>query len=182
MAVRIIHLLLAIIHIAHMALCAPTGNISPLPPATISTPSQPPPKQIPGTTPKRHHIIRVSKSANQETSDSNNDFFDTTTLQLLETSPHAKPVPVFTSSNQGKVVIFTIPEDNNGSTITSYRIQDKPIDSTFSSPHAWNGGTARILCRQRLRQCRQRVLEQRLGLLILGASLALAVVCACLRE
>ncbi|KAL7812334.1 hypothetical protein V8C44DRAFT_329112 [Trichoderma aethiopicum] len=179
MAVRIIHLLLAVVHIAHMALCAPTGNISPLPPATISTPSQPPPERILGTTPKPHHIIRVSKSAKQETSDSKNDFFDTTTLQLLETSPHAKPVPVFTSSNKGKVVILNVPDDNNGNEIITYHFQENHISS---SPHAGNGITARIPCRQRLRQCSQRVLEQRLGLLILGASLALAVVCACLRE
>ncbi|EGR46672.1 uncharacterized protein TRIREDRAFT_109828 [Trichoderma reesei QM6a] len=188
MAIRVTPLLLTILYMTHQALSAPITKENPLPPATTSaalgtsTSTQHPSEQIPGTTPKRHHIIRVSKSTSDETA--NNYFFDTTTLQLLETSHQTKPVPVFTSSNNNKVVIVTVPDadynnnNNNGNAITSYHVQEDLINTPSS---VWNGKQAQILCR-RLRQCRQRVLEQRLGLLILGVSLALALVCACMRE
>ncbi|KAH0495636.1 hypothetical protein TgHK011_009171 [Trichoderma gracile] len=144
----------------------------------MPTPSQPLPEQVSGVAPNRPHLVRVSKTTSKETTDPEKTFIDTKTLQLLETSHQTKPVPIFTSTNNNKVVIITAPEDNNGNTITSYHIQE---DNHINTPSAWNGRQAQILCR-RLRQCRQRALEQRLGLLILGASLALAVVCACMRE
>ncbi|TFB00653.1 hypothetical protein CCMA1212_007167 [Trichoderma ghanense] len=176
MAVRNISLLLTILYITNLALSAPTSKNTTLRPSTIFTPSQPPPEQIPGATPKRHHLIRVSKTPNQETSNPTNYFFDTTTLEFLETSHHTDPIPVLTSSSKDKVVVIVL-DDKNDNILTSYHVRENPID-TFSVRH---GRQQEMLCR-RLRRCGQRVLEQRLGLLIVGVSLALAVVCACMRE
>ncbi|KAL7806305.1 hypothetical protein V8C26DRAFT_416683 [Trichoderma gracile] len=179
MAAKITTSLLVILYMIQLAFSAPTGKITSLSPSTISTPSQHPLKQASGVTPNRPHLIRVSKTTSEETADPNKVFLDTTTLQLFETSHQTKPVSIFTSTTNNKVVINTAPEDSNGNIITSYHVQEK--NNHINTPSAWNGRQAQILCR-RLRQCRQRALEQRLGLLILGASLALAVVCACMRE
>ncbi|PNP55669.1 hypothetical protein THARTR1_04193 [Trichoderma harzianum] len=165
MAIRSTSLLLTILYVTGLVLSAPTARDASSPLAAITKHSQAASKRDLSADPKKHRVLRVDKALWEKVSKTGQPtkyFFDAT-LELLETSQNTDVVPVF-SSDTGKSVIV----DTNGDLMASYG-QDKfvPVWSREKKHYSFH---------------RHRAFSQRFALFILGFSLALALVCSCMRK
>ncbi|KAL7962591.1 hypothetical protein V8C34DRAFT_269237 [Trichoderma compactum] len=165
MAIRTTSLLLTILYVTGLVLSAPTARDGSSPLAAITKHSQAASKRDSSADPKKHGIFRVDRALWEKVSktDQPTKYFLDATLELLETSQNTEVVPVF-PSDKGKSVIV----DTNGDLMASYG-QDKfvPVWSREKKHHGFH---------------RHRAFGQRFALFILGFSLALALVCSCMRN
>lgn len=165
MAIRTTSLLLTILYVTGLVLSAPTARDGSSPLAAITKHSQAASKRDSSADPKKHRIFRVDRALWEKVSktDQPTKYFLDATLELLETSQNTEVVPVF-PSDTGKSVIV----DTNGDLMASYG-QDKfvPVWSREKKHHGFH---------------RHRAFGQRFALFILGFSLALALVCSCMRK
>ncbi|KAL6794741.1 hypothetical protein GGI42DRAFT_134817 [Trichoderma sp. SZMC 28013] len=165
MAIRTTSLLLTILYVTGLVLSAPTARDGSSPLAAITKHSQAASKRDSSADPKKHRIFRVDRALWEKVSktDQPTKYFLDATLELLETSQNTEVVPVF-PSDTGKSVIV----DTNGDLMASYG-QDKfvPVWSREKKHHGFH---------------RHRAFGQRFALFILGFSLALALVCSCMRN
>ncbi|KAL7947227.1 hypothetical protein V8C42DRAFT_317156 [Trichoderma barbatum] len=164
MAVRINSLLLTILYVTGLVLSAPVSRNGPLPLDSITKSSQATSKRTLADG-KKYHLFRVNRAVLEKMpkTDQPTKYFLDATLDLLETSQNTDVVPVFTS-NKGKSVII----DTNGDLMASYG----------------HGKFVPIWGRERKHHgpLSHRALGQRFALFILGFSLALAIICSCLRD
>lgn len=165
MAVRVTSLLLTILYVTGLVLSAPTARDASQPLAAITKQSQVTPEQVSGEKTKQYRLFRVDRALWEKISktDQPTKYFLDATLDLLETSQNTEVVPVFTS-DKGKSVII----DTNGDLMASYG-HDKFVP-VWSRERKHHGSRHR------------RAVGQRLAFFILGFSLALALICACMRE
>ncbi|OPB41612.1 SSCRP protein [Trichoderma guizhouense] len=166
MAIRTTSLLLTILYVTGLVLSAPTARDGSSPLAAITKHTQAASKRDSPADPKKHRIFRVDKALWEKFSKTNQPtkYFLDATLELLETSQNTEVVPVFPSDDKGKSVIV----DTNGDLMASYG-SDKfvPVWSREKKHHGFH---------------RHRAFGQRFALFILGFSLALALVCSCMRN
>ncbi|KAL7795864.1 hypothetical protein V8C37DRAFT_31219 [Trichoderma ceciliae] len=167
MAVRITLLLLSMLYVTGLVLSAPTSrNTS----QTLTVITKHPQAQAASerasvAETKRSRIFRVDGALGGKLSktDQPTEYFLDATLDLLETSQDTEVVPVF-ASDKGKSVII----DTNGGLMASYGSEKfVPVWGRERNHHGFH---------------RPPALGQRFALFILGFSLALAVICSCVRE
>ncbi|KAM0249009.1 hypothetical protein ACHAQJ_009215 [Trichoderma viride] len=173
MAVKVTSLLLTILYVTGLVLSAPTPrNTTSQPLAAITKPSQ---SQVPSEQPswvkaKRARLFRVDRALLEKLSKTDRPakyFFDAT-LDLIETSQKVEGVPVF-ASDKGKSVVI----DPNGDLMASYG-PDKfvPVWGRERKHHGSHHH----------HHHHPQALGQRFALFILGFSLALAIICSCMRD
>lgn len=182
MAVRITSLLLTVLYATGLVLSAPTAKDASSPLSSIITK----PSQAHTTTTtaeriaaardktKRARLFRVDRAlwSKLPKTDQPTRYFLDATLELLETSQAAEGVPVFAAASDkdsDKSVIV----DTNGDLMAAYG-HDKfvPVwgrERKHHHHHHHHGAH------------HSRALGQRFALFILGFSLALAVICSCMR-
>ncbi|EHK16983.1 uncharacterized protein TRIVIDRAFT_214232 [Trichoderma virens Gv29-8] len=165
MAIRTTSLLLTILYVTGLVLSAPTARDVSSPLDAIAKLSQATSKRDSLTDPKKYRLFRVDRALWEKVSktDQPTKYFLDATLELLETSQNTEVVPVFPSSDKGKSVII----DTNGDLMASYG-HDKFVP-------VWSR-------ERKHRHHLQRALGQRFALFILGFSLALAIICSCMRN
>ncbi|KAK4059857.1 uncharacterized protein Triagg1_10963 [Trichoderma aggressivum f. europaeum] len=166
MAIRTTSLLLTILYVTGLVLSAPTARDGSSPLAAITKHSQAASKRDSSADPKKYRVVRVDKALWEKVSkiDQPTKSFLDATLELLETSQNTEVVPVFPSDKGESVIV-----DTDGDLMASYG-QDKfvPIWSREKKHH--DGFH------------RHRASGQQPALFILGFSLALALVCSCMRN
>lgn len=169
MTVKTTSLLLTILYATGLVLSAPTPKTTVSEPlAALTKPSQP---QIPSSSEraswvneKRARIFRVDRAFLEKLSkgDKPSKYFLDATLDLIETSQDIEGVPVF-AGDKGKTVTI----DPNGDLMAAYGSEKfVPIwgheeKHHHRPPHA---------------------LGQRFAFFILGFSLALAIICSCMKK
>ncbi|KAL7923432.1 hypothetical protein ACQKWADRAFT_289647 [Trichoderma austrokoningii] len=158
MAVRTTSLLMTILYITGLVLSAPT------PRAPLSEPLAALTSSSERATEKRARIFRVDRAFLEKISKSNtpSKYFLDATLDLIETSQDIEGVPVF-AGDKGKTVTI----DPNGDLMASYG-SDKfvPVWGHEGKHHRRPG----------------HALGQRFAFFILGFSLALAIICSCMKK
>jgi hypothetical protein len=171
MAIKVTSLLLTILYVTGLVLSAPTPKNTTLQPlAAITKPSQPQTlaEQASWIKAKRARLFRVDRALLEKLSKSGRPtkYFLDATLDLIETSQNVEGVPVF-ASDKGKSVTI----DPNGDVMASYG-PDKfvPVWGREQKHHGSH------------HHHRPHALGQRFALFILGFSLALAIICSCMRE
>ncbi|KAL7931033.1 hypothetical protein V8C35DRAFT_311067 [Trichoderma chlorosporum] len=167
MAIRTTSLLLTILYVTGLVLSAPAARDDSSPLAAISKLSQAASKPESDSNSKKYRLFRVDRDlwGKASKTDQPAKYFLDATLELLETSQNTEVVPVFPSdkNDKGKSVIV----DTNGDLMASYG-QDKfvPIWGREKKHHGFH---------------HHQALRQRFALFILGFSLALAIICSCMR-
>ncbi|KAM0513063.1 hypothetical protein ACHAPE_008271 [Trichoderma viride] len=171
MAVRTTSLLLTILYVTGLVLSAPTPKTALSEPlAAITKPSQPQTPSSERASPpwaneKRARIFRVDRAFLEKLSKSNkpSKYFLDATLDLIETSQDIEGVPVF-AGDKGKTVTI----DPNGDLMASYGSEKfVPVWGHEGKQHHRRPAHA---------------LGQRFAFFILGFSLALAIICSCMRN
>ncbi|PTB36371.1 hypothetical protein M441DRAFT_150506 [Trichoderma asperellum CBS 433.97] len=172
MTVKITSLLMTILYVTGLVLSAPTPkNTVSEPLAAITKPSQP---QTPSTeraswvNEKRARIFRVDRALLAKLSKSNkpSKYFLDATLDLIETSQDIEGVPVF-AGDKGKTVTI----DPNGDLMASYGSEKfVPVWGHEGKHHRHHHRRP------------PHDLGQKFAFFILGFSLALAIICSCMRS
>jgi hypothetical protein len=169
MVVKTTSLLMTILYVTGLVLSAPTPkNAVSEPLAALPKPSQP---QIQSSerasraNEKRARIFRVDRAFLENLSKGNkpSKYFLDATLDLIETSQDIEGVPVF-AGDKGKTVTI----DPNGDLMASYGSEKfVPVWGHEEKHHHHRPPHA---------------LGQRFAFFILGFSLALAIICSCMRK
>lgn len=172
MTVRTTSLLMTILYVTGLVLSAPTPKTTVSEPlAAITKPSQPqtpPSERASWVNEKRARIFRVDRAFLEDTSKSNtpSKYFLDATLDLIETSQDIEAVPVF-AGDKGKTVTI----DPNGDLMASYGSEKfVPIWGHEGKHHGHHHHRP------------VHALGQRFALFVLGFSLALAIICSCMRK
>lgn len=172
MTVRTTSLLMTILYVTGLVLSAPTPkNTVSEPLAAITKPS---PSQAPSSeraswvNEKRARIFRVDRAFLEKLSkgDKPSKYFLDATLDLIETSQEVEGVPVFAGDKEKTVTI-----DPNGDLMASYGSEKfVPVWSRHGKHHGHHHHHP------------PHALGQRFAFFILGFSLALAIICSCMRK
>lgn len=172
MTVKKTSLLLTILYVTGLVLSAPTPKtalsepLAALPkPSQPQTPSSPERASSPWANEKRARVFRVDRAFLEKLSKSNkpSKYFLDATLDLIETSQDIEGVPVF-AGDKGKTVTI----DPNGDLMASYGSEKfVPVWGHKGKQHHHRPAHA---------------LGQRFAFFILGFSLALAIICSCMRN
>lgn len=166
MTVRTTSLLLTILYVTGLVLSAPTPKtVVSEPLAAITKPSGPQTPSSERVNEKRARIFRVDRAFLEKLSKSNkpSKYFLDATLDMIETSQDIEGVPVF-AGDKGKTVTI----DPNGDLMASYGSEKfVPVWGHEGKQHHRRPAHA---------------LGQRFAFFILGFSLALAIICSCMRK
>lgn len=164
MTVKTTSLLLTILYATGLVLSAPTPKTAVSEPlAAITKPSSS--ERASWANEKRARVFRVDRAFLEKLSkgDGTSKYFLDATLDMIETSQDIQGVPVF-AGDKGK----TVTVDPNGDLMAAYGSEKfVPV---------WGHGEKQHHHRP------PRALGQRFAFFILGFSLALAIICSCMKE